>query len=58
MTSCTNRVSYCIGRRAGEQGSRPSVENQAEVEKSETGTHSSQQELGDIHAEDPLEEAP
>jgi len=34
------------------------VENQAEVEKSETGTHSSQQELGDIHAEDPPSKRP
>ena len=38
-----NRITYRIGRRAGKQGPRPSVGNQAEVEKSATGTDSSNQ---------------
>ena len=38
-----NRITYHIGRRAGKQGPRPSVGNQAEVEKSATGTDSSNQ---------------
>ena len=37
------RVTYCIGRRSGKQGPRPSVENQVEVEISATGTNFSNQ---------------
>ena len=53
MTSCCNSFSYRIGRRAGEQGPRPSVENQAEVEKSTSGINSSHKEPQNNHAEDP-----
>ena len=43
MMEPQNRITYRIGRRACKQGQRPSVGNQAEVEKSATGTDSSNQ---------------
>ena len=52
MTSNNDNFSYRIGRRAGKQGPRPSVGNQAEVEKYATGTNSAQQADEDYHAED------
>ena len=52
MTSNNDNFSYRIGRRAGKQGLRPSVRNQAGVEKYATGTNSSQQADQDYHAED------
>ena len=39
---CSSRLSYRIDRRAGQQGSRPSVRGQAEVEKYVTGHHYSE----------------
>ena len=51
MNMSQNNNSYRIGRRAGQQGPRPSVRNQAEVEKSATGTNSPVHELEVIHAE-------
>ena len=47
-----NRITYRIGRRAGKQGPRPSVESQAEVEKSATGTGSSNQAHEDHNTEE------
>ena len=38
----TSNLPYCIDRRAGYQGSRPSLCGQAEVEKSVTGHHYSE----------------
>ena len=38
----TSNLLYHIDRRAGQQGSRPSVRGQAEVEKSVTGRHYSE----------------
>jgi len=52
MTSNNDNFSYRIGRRAGKQGPRPSVGNQAGVEKYATGTNSAQQADEDYHAED------
>ena len=46
-----NTTTSRIGRRAGKQGPRPSAGNQAEVEKSATGTSSSHQAHEDCHAE-------
>ena len=47
-----NKVTYHIGRCMGKQGPRPSVGNQAEVEKSATGTDSSNQVHEDHHIEE------
>lgn len=52
MTDQPNKLSYRIGRHEGRQGPRPSVGNQAEVEKFVTGTNSTQQANEDHHGED------
>ena len=52
MMEPQNRVSYRIGRRAGKQGPRHTVGNQAEVEKSATGTDSSNQAHEDHRTEE------
>ena len=52
MMETQNKVTYRIGRRAGKQGPRPSVGNQAEVEKSATGTDSSNQAHEDHRTEE------
>ena len=52
MMEPQNRVTYRIGRHAGKQRSLPSVGNQAEVEKSATGTDSSNQAHEDHRTEE------
>ena len=51
MASHELRLSYRISRRAGKQGPRPSAGNQAEVEKSATGTNSPHHASEDFHTE-------
>ena len=53
-----NRITYRIGRRAGKQGPRPSVGNQAEVEKSATGTDPSNQAHEDHNTEENTHRCP
>ena len=53
-----NRITYRIGRRAGKQGPRPSVGNQDEVEKSATGTDSSNQAHEDHNTEENTHRCP
>ena len=52
MTSNNDNFSYRIGRCTGKQGPRPSVGNQAGVEKYANGTNSSQQADEDYQDED------
>ena len=51
MASHGQKLTYRIGHRAGKQGPRPSVGNQAEVEKSATGTNSPHHASEDFHSE-------
>ena len=51
MASHGQKFTYRIGHRAGKQGPRPSVGNQAEVEKSATGTNSPHHSSEDFHTE-------
>ena len=48
----TRTKSYRIGRRAGEQGPRPSGRNQPEVEKSATGMNSQTDDLSGYQNQD------
>ena len=52
MMEPQSRITYRIGRCAGKQGLRPSVGNQADVERSSTGTDFSNQAHGDHNTEE------
>ena len=58
MASHGQKFTYRIGRRAGKQGPRPSVGNQAEVEKSATGTNSPHHASEDFHTENNPQSGP
>ena len=51
MASHGQKFTYRISRHAGKQGPRPSVGNQAEVEKSATGTNTPHHSSEDFHTE-------